>query len=200
MQTAKKKAHKWLVTLCISAIMLALATVLSLIKWSFPWGGSITLASMVPIIFVSLAYGPGAGLSAAFLHSLIQLFLDIGSIMGWGLSKEMLIGVIFLDYILPFTAIGVAGFFAKKGSKMQITGVAVAVTLRYVFHVISGAVLWHSAGKIWEALTLNNEWVYSLVYNACYMLPELIITVVAASILLKNKSLSRLFDISKPGV
>lgn len=200
MKTATKNIRNWLVPLCVSAVMLALATVLSLLKYSFPWGGSITLASMVPIIFVSLAYGPGVGLSTAFLHSLIQLFLDLGAIMGWGLTKEMLIGVILLDYILPFTAIGISGFFTKKSFKLQMTGVALAVTFRYAFHVISGAALWHSAGKIWDALVIENEWLYSLVYNACYMLPELVITVVAVNILFKNKNVSSLLEKSMKGV
>jgi len=193
MKTANTKTRQALIALCVSAIMLALATVLSLIKiWQFPWGGSITLASMVPIIFVSLAYGPVQGLCVAFLYSWIQFFLDLGSIMGWGLTKEMFIWTVILDYILPFTLIGVAGIFSRKSSVGMIAGVCTAVALRYASHVLSGAVLWHSAGKIWEGLVIENEWLYSIVYNACYMLPELIITLAATVLLLKNKSFLRL--------
>ncbi|MBE6668972.1 MAG: proton-coupled thiamine transporter YuaJ [Ruminococcaceae bacterium] len=193
MKTVNTKTKQALVSLCVSAIMLALATVLSLLKiWSFPWGGSITLASMVPIIFISIAYGPVQGLLTAFLYSWIQFFLDLGSIMSWGLTKEMFIWTALLDYILPFTLIGIAGIFAKKGFAGRMTGVCIAVTLRYASHVLSGTLLWHSAGKIWEGLVIENEWLYSIVYNACYMLPELIITAAITAILLKNKSFLRL--------
>ena len=198
MKTANQKTKSYLYTLCVSAIMLALATVLSLIKiWQFPWGGSITLASMLPIIFVSVVYGTGQGLFTAFLYALIQFFLDLGSIMGWGLTKEMFIGCSVLDYILPFTLIGLAGLFSKKGYLGKMAGISLAVLLRYISHVVSGAVLWHSAGKIWEGLEIANEWLYSLVYNACYMLPELVITLAVSAILLKNKSFLRLLNSNK---
>ena len=178
--------------LCVSAIMLALATVLSLVKiWQFPWGGSITLGSMLPIVLVSVVYGHVQGLFTAFLYSWIQFFLDLGAIMSWGLTEEMFIWTAVLDYILPFTLVGIAGIFSKKGFSGQIAGTCLAVTLRYASHVVSGAALWHSAGKIWEGLTIDNEWLYSLVYNACYMLPELIITVALTWFILKNKSFMR---------
>lgn len=195
MKTANTKTKQAIVALCVSAIMLALATVLSLIKiWQFPWGGSITLASMLPIIFVSVAYGPAQGFLTAFLYSWIQFFLDLGSIMGWGLTKEMFLGCAILDYLLPFTLIGVAGIFAKKGFAGRMVGMSLAVTLRYLSHVLAGAVLWHSAGKIWEGLEIANEWLYSIVYNACYMLPELVITLIVSAILLKNKSFLSLLE------
>lgn len=181
--------------LCVSAVMLALATVLSLIKiWSFPWGGSITLVSMLPIMLVAIAYGTGQGLVTAFLYSWIQFFLDLGSIMSWGLTQEMFIWTTILDYILPFTLIGIAGILSKKGFGGRITGISTAIALRYASHVISGAALWHSAGKIWEGLVIENEWLYSLVYNACYMLPELILTLAVSFLLLKNKAFMKVLD------
>ena len=114
--------------------------------------------------------------------------------MGWGLTKEMFIGCTILDYILPFTLVGIAGIFAKKGFVGKMAGVSLAVALRYISHVLAGAVLWHSAGKIWEGLEIANEWLYSIVYNACYMLPELAITLIVSAILLKNKSFLRLIN------
>ena len=192
MKSNKKQMSQKVRTLCVSAIMLALATVLSLVKiWQFPWGGSITLGSMLPIVLVSVVYGPLQGLFTAFLYSWIQFFLDLGAIMSWGLTEEMFIWTVILDYILPFTLIGIAGIFSKKGFPGKLAGTCLAVTLRYASHVVSGAALWHSAGKIWEGLTIENEWLYSLVYNACYMLPELIITVALTWFILKNKSFMR---------
>ena len=198
MKTANLKRRNAVISLCVSAVMLALATVLSLIKiWSFPWGGSITLASMLPIIFVSMAYGKAQGFFTAFIYSWIQFFLDLGAIMSWGLTKEMLIWSALLDYIVPFTVIGIAGLFSSAGTKGKMAGLCAAVILRYTSHVVSGAFLWHSAGKLWEGLVIENEWLYSLAYNACYMLPELVITVAAFFILIKNKNFLRLLSAGK---
>jgi thiamine transporter len=192
MKSNKKQMSQKVRTLCVSAIMLALATVLSLIKiWQFPWGGSITLGAMLPIAIVAICYGTGNGLFTAFLFSCIQLFLSLGEIMSWGLTTEMLIGTIILDYILPYTLIGLSGLFAGKGNKGKICGTVFAILLRYASHVVSGVVLWHSAGMLWEGLNIENEWLYSLAYNACYMLPEMIITVVLAWLIVNNKPFMR---------
>ena len=192
MKSNKKQMSEKVRILCISAVLLALATVLSLLKiWQFPWGGSITLGSMLPIVLIAICYGTGHGLFTAFLFSCIQLFLSLGEIMSWGLTKEMLIGTILLDYILPYTVIGLSGIFAKKGNAGKLCGTTLAIFLRYLSHVLSGVVLWHSAGKLWEGLNIENEWLYSLAYNACYMLPEMAITVILAWLIIKNKSFMR---------
>lgn len=189
MKSNKKQTSAKVRVLCVSAVLLALATVLSLLKiWQFPWGGSITLGSMLPIVLVAICYGTGNGLFTAFLFSCIQLFLSLGEIMSWGLTTEMLVGTILLDYILPYTLIGLSGIFASKGNRGRISGAALAIFLRYVSHVVSGVVLWHSAGMLWEGLNIENEWLYSLAYNACYMLPEMIITVVLAWLIVSNRS------------
>ena len=60
-------------TLVEGAVMVALATVLSFIKIiHLPWGGSITLLSMLPIVVFSIKRGIGHGLAASFAFSLIQ--------------------------------------------------------------------------------------------------------------------------------
>ena len=102
--------------LVLSAIMIALATVLSVIKvYKLPLGGAVTLFSMLPIVVVSVLYGVKQGLLTAFVYSAVQMFLDIGEVTGWGLTPAALVGCILFDYIIAFTAIGVAGIFRKKG-------------------------------------------------------------------------------------
>ena len=64
-----------------SAIMIALATVLSMIKvYEAPYGGSVTLLSMAPIIILSMRRGVKTGLVAGFVHSLIQLLLGLNNV------------------------------------------------------------------------------------------------------------------------
>lgn len=177
------------------AIMVALAFVLSCIKvFKLPWGGSITLLSMLPIVIFSIKRGVKAGLFAAFVSALIQLGQGIiaDGLLGWGLTPVMLIACIFLDYIGAYTVIGLAGIFRDKGLFGRLGGTALAVLIRYFFHIVSGAVIFHSSGMIWEAFSTENEWLYSAVYNGAYMLPEMIFTVIGAAVLLKVPQMNKL--------
>lgn len=177
-----------LVALVEGALMVALATILSFIQvFKLPWGGAITLLSMLPIVIFSIRRGVKMGLIASFAYSLIQFLQGIigDGLFGWGLTPVALIACIFLDYIIAFTVLGLAGIFGNKNLASMIGGTVLAICLRYVSHVISGAAVFHSAGKIWEAFSTDNEWLYSLIYNGCYMLPELVFTVIAAVILFK---------------
>lgn len=170
------------------AVMIALATVLSFIKvLKLPWGGSITLLSMLPIIIFSIKRGVKNGLLASFLLALIQLGQGIAmdGLLGWGLTPAMLAACIFLDYIGAYTVLGLGGIFGQKGFWGQMSGTALAIALRYVMHVVSGAVIFHSSGMIWEGFATDNEWLYSMLYNGAYMLPELVFTLIGAGVLLK---------------
>ena len=170
-----------------AAIMVALATVLCYIRIiKLPWGGSITLLSMLPIIIFSIKHGAKQGMFASFVFSLIQFGQGVmDGLFGWGLTPAMLIACILLDYIGAYSVIGVAGVFRNKGFTGWVSGTILAVILRYAFHVLSGIVIWHSVGSIWEGFSTDNEVLYSLVYNAAYMLPELIFTLIGAVALLK---------------
>ncbi|MBE5862433.1 MAG: proton-coupled thiamine transporter YuaJ [Lachnospiraceae bacterium] len=176
------------------ALMVALATILCFIRIiRLPWGGSVTLLSMLPIVLFSIKRGLKAGFAASVLFSLIQLFQGIlDGLFGWGLTPGMLIACIFLDYLLAYSIIGIAGIFRKKGLTGWIVGIAIAVTLRFLVHFISGVVIWHSYGELWEGFSTENSVIYSLVYNGCYMLPELIFTLIGAVALLKVPQTSRL--------
>ena len=180
------------------AVMLALATALSFIQiYKLPWGGSITLLSMLPIVLFSIRRGVAMGLAVSFLFSLIQLFQGImDGLFGWGLTPGMLVACIFIDYIFAFTVLGLAGVFRKKGTAGWISGIAIAIALRFVMHFLSGVVIWKSFGELWEGFSTDSSVLYSILYNGSYMLPELIITVIAAVILLNVPEVRKLF---RPG-
>lgn len=168
------------------AAMVALATVLSYIRvFKLPWGGSITALSMLPIVIYAIRWGLRPGIFVAFVYSLLQFGQGIlDGLFGWGLTPVMLIACILLDYIGAFTVLGIAGLFKKKNIVNSLIGITVAVAARFVFHFLSGVVIWHSFGELWEGFSTENEWLYSFLYNGAYMLPELILTVVGAVILL----------------
>lgn len=168
------------------AAMVALANVLSFIRvYQLPWGGSITLLSMLPIVLFSLRRGLKAGFTVSFVYSLLQFMQGVmDGLFGWGLTPGMLIACIFLDYIGAFTILGIAGIFRKKGFAGWMSGVTLAVVLRFGFHFVSGAVLWKSFGSLWDGFSTENTYLYSLLYNGSYMLPELIFTLVGTAALL----------------
>lgn len=169
------------------AVMVALASVLSYIQiFKLPWGGSITLLSMLPIVVYSIKWGIKQGFAAAFVFSLVQLFQGIlDGLFGWGLTPVMLISCILLDYIVAYSVLGIAGLFRKKGLAGWICGIALAVFARFACHFASGIVIWESSGKIWEGFSTDNTFLYSFLYNGCYMLPEMVFTVIGAVVLLE---------------
>ena len=118
-------------TLVEGAVMVALATVLSFIRvYKLPWGGSITLLSMLPIAVFSIKHGVAKGLGAAFVFSLIQFIQGItDGLFGWGLSPIMLVACIFIDYLAAYTVLGVAGMFRKKGAVGWIAGTTSSAAL-----------------------------------------------------------------------
>ena len=176
------------------AIMIALAAVLSYIRIiKLPWGGSITLLSMLPIVIFSIKRGVKQGLIAALIFSLIQLGQGIiDGLFGWGLTVGMLIACIFIDYIGAYTIIGIGGIFRNKGLVGWVGGTALAIFIRFLFHFISGIVIWKSYGELWSGFSTDNSYLYSLLYNGAYMLPELIFTVVGAAILFKIPQIKKL--------
>ena len=175
------------------AVMLALAVALSYVKlFSLPFDGSITLCSMLPLCLISIRWGLGWGLGAGFAYSWFQILQ--GGVFAWGLTPVMLVASLFLDYLLAFTVLGLAGIFAKRGLGGMLGGMALACGLRFFVHFISGVVLW---ANLEEFVAFGQEWVgrpwlYSLCYNGIYMLPETILTVLVGLLLLRLPQVRRL--------
>ena len=169
-----------------SAIMLAVATLLSVLSFQGPWalGGSITVCSMLPLVFIAHRYGTRWGVFTAFVYSVLQLILGMNNV-AYASNFVMAVGIIFLDYILAFTVIGFAASFNKVISNRQaaiVVGIVVTFLARFFCHFLSGWI-------IWEALWPNElGWaapLWSLAYNGSYMLPEIIISSAAALLLFK---------------
>ncbi|MCL2815381.1 MAG: energy-coupled thiamine transporter ThiT [Oscillospiraceae bacterium] len=187
--------QKSLGVLAECAVMIALAAVLSeyAVIYKAPLGGAVTLFSMAPVIIIGLRHGCAWGFGTAFAYSLTQFMFDASKLSAWGVAgaRSMIICAL-LDYIIAFTALGAAGFFCsaidkakKRGKKIAFAFAAVllACVLRYMSHVAAGIMIWYAitkAGNWNEYVNTVGAWVYSLVYNAQYMLPETAITLVAA--------------------
>ncbi len=182
-------SHDKIVRLTASGIMIALATVLSLVTIvKMPLGGSLTPVSMLPICMIAIIYGTGWGLGTAFAYALVQLIIDFSSALTWGLSVPALVACFVFDYILAFTVLGFAGLFRKKGTAGILGGVALALLLRYVCHIISGGTVF----AVWLPEEWSDPWIYAAAYNGAFMLPELILTCIAAFALSKVPAISKL--------
>ena len=183
-----------------SAMMVALGTVLSLIKvYEAPFGGSVTLLSMAPVILLSLRRGVKVGLPAAFVYSVLQLILGINNV-AWVPSAGGRILCILFDYILAFSVLGLAGaatMLCPTGNEKTnlwiaaVVGTLAVVLLRFACHIVSGAVIWYALDLEWYAddpghiVHKYGAWLFSLVYNAGFMVPETLETVIGVPLLAK---------------
>lgn len=165
-----KKANN-LIALCEAAVMIALATVFSLLR--FPpfridlWaqGGSIDFV-MVPIIILGWRRGARWAIPAGLALGLVECLIAGG--IGWGLPSVL------LDYVLAYGAVGIAGFFRNEKWGLA-AGTAAASLARFAIHFISGVTIYKIAfGDTMEIFgmqfTSEASYLYSLVYNGSYML------------------------------
>ena len=167
------------------SILVALAFVLDYVSsiysgWFWPFGGSISL-SLVPLAILAFRYGWIVGFMGGFVMGLLQL-----------LTGAYIIHPVQLlfDYPLPFAALGVAGIFALKvnhttGSKRVFyiwLATAIASVFRLVCHVISGVVFFS------EYAGSQNPWVYSIVYNAPYVIASYIVSALVLTLLYQGYS------------
>ena len=179
--------------LCESAILLALAVVLSYIKFfQLPFDGAITLASMLPVCLISIRFGIKWGLGAAFCYSWSQILQ--GGVFSWGLTPGMLIASLLLDFIVAFSVLGLAGLFRRRGMGGKIGGIVLACFLRFVVHFLAGVILW---ANFEEFVAFGTSWVghpvlYSICYNGIYMLPDTAICVAIAVLLFKIPQMSKM--------
>ena len=157
-------------------IFVALATALSfIIIYQFPQGGSITLASMVPILWLALRRGQITGLFTGTVYGFIQFAILPFIVPGAYAPIQVL-----LDYPLAFGVLGLAGLFQKR----PLVGVTVGITGRFIMHFVSGVFFWAPI-----ITPESNPLVYSAVYNGSYLLPELVISGFLIYLLQKRNAL-----------
>ncbi|MBE7002479.1 MAG: hypothetical protein E7421_07315 [Ruminococcaceae bacterium] len=196
-----------------SAMLLAIAIVLELVSKMFipemPFGGQVTLVSMLPVVLISYRHGVKWGLFSAFVYALLEMALGAKTVSaaflpGYFGDGAMIFNALLmclLDYIVAFTVLGVGGIFRDRIQKPGISlmcGSLVALGLRYLTHIASGYILFASYAEwfftqdgfpAWGARLVETlspvalGLTYSVVYNGFYMIPEIICTAVVSVIL-----------------
>ena len=203
-----------------SAMLIAISFVLELVSKMLipplPFGGQVTLAMMLPVILISYRHGVAWGLLSGAAYSLLQMAAGAGNVTAafqpgyFGEARMIFNGVIMcvLDYLLAYTSLGLGGVFRRQQNPRRAlcAGTVLAVSARYLCHVASGYILFSGWAEwfftqdgfpAWgERLvsTLNPDLLglaYSVVYNGMFMLPELILTTLAAALISKNSTICR---------
>ena len=196
-----------------SAMLLAVAIVLELVSKMFipemPFGGQITLVSMLPIVLISYRHGVKWGLISGVAYALLEMAIGAKTVAaafqpGYFGDGVMLLNAFImciLDYLVAFTALGLGGIFRNKienkGTALMC-GSLVALGARYVAHIASGYILFAGWAEwfftqddfpAWGAQLVASMspqglgFLYSVVYNGMYMVPEIVITAVVALLL-----------------
>ena len=197
MSTQKRQNAK-ISTLTECAVMLALAFALSYAKlFEMPMGGSVTVASMLPIMLISVKYGVTTGLATAFTYSLTQLLQAVMSANVFPYCETLgtLTLCILFDYVVPFTILGLAGIFHKmkitKNAEANIyLGIVSVVVLRFVCHFITGVAIWGQ----WAPDGMG-KYLYSFLYNGGFLSLDFIICIVCAVFMFRKAELRKLVNI-----
>lgn len=166
--------------LVFCGIAMALAFVTSYIKiFEMPWGGSVTLCSMLFIVLIANWYGVKTGISVGLAYSILQ-FIQEPFVLSFF--------QVCCDYFLAFAALGIAGFFAKSSHGL-IKGYAAAVLARGAFHALGGYLYWMSYMP--ENFPQSLKSIYPIAYNYSFLLAEGLITIVILSIPAVTKALNQ---------
>lgn len=174
------------------------------------FGGQITLVSMLPVVLISYRHGVKWGFVSAFAYALLEMAIGTKTVMAAFQDPEFFSGGVqvvnaivmcVLDYVVAFTVLGLGGIFRKsiKNPGLSLmTGSLVALGARYLTHIVSGWILFSGFANYFFTQEGFPAWgttlteslspsvlgfVYSVVYNGMYMLPEILITAVVAVIL-----------------
>ena len=193
-----------------SAMLLAVAVVLELCSKMFipelPFGGQITLVSMLPVVLISYRHGVRWGLVSGVAYAMIEMAIGTKTVaaafqpgyFGDGVMLFNAFLMCLLDYLVAYTMLGLGGLFRSRienRGKALALGALVALSARYVSHILSGYILFSGWAEwfftqegfpAWGAGlvgALSGEMlglVYSIVYNGMYMVPEILLTVTAS--------------------
>lgn len=199
-----------------SSILIAMAMMLEILSrgvpLQLPFGGGVTIVSMLPIVILGYKFGVKWGLICGFAYSVIQMMMGVDTLALYFMNDEMFpfssaVLVTLLDYTLATTVLGLSGIFKNKLKSRTtelLLGCVFAMFLTFMAHFISGFLFWGSYAEWFftqDGMGAVGEWVlstftgfglsvfYSFVYNASYMSAEILITTIVASAIIKIPSL-----------
>ena len=175
--------------LCECAVMIAMSIAFSFIKLiRMPLGGSVTFVSMLPVMICAVRHGVKWGLASSGIFAAYQLVQSIasGNVFPYCYTTATLMICILFDYLIPFGALGFAGFAHGKTKGKVICLCAALIILRFACHFVTGVFVW---GQWADGMSV---YLYSLLYNGQYMLPELILTLAVLTALITARPVEKM--------
>ena len=202
-----------------SAMLLSVAIVLELCSKMFipelPFGGQVTLVSMLPVVLISYRHGVKWGLVSGAAYAMIEMAIGAKTVTaafqpGYFGDGVMLLNALImcaLDYLVAFTVLGLGGIFRDRienRGKALCCGAIVALGCRYLAHILSGYILFAGWAEwfftqegfpAWGASLVASlspaalGLLYSIVYNGMYMIPEMVLTTIAAALIARNSKI-----------
>ena len=167
--------------LAYCAMAVALAYVTSFIKpFELPYGGSVTLLSMLFIVLVGNWYGVKTGVLVGLAYGVLQFLQE-----PYFLSLVQ----VCCDYVLAFAALGLSGLFRKRKNGLLI-GYIAAVLARGFFHSLGGYLYWMDYMP--ENFPQSLRTLYPIIYNYSYLLAEGVITVIIIRLPAVSNALERI--------
>jgi len=187
----KLTRKEFITRLVVSALFIAIATVLSEIK-PFPqhFGGGITPVSMLPIVLIPILYGTGWGFFCSGIYAVMQCLFGLDTAFGSALSPIAVIGCLLLDYFLAYFCLGLVGLFRKGNVAVITAGVAVSIVARFLCSVLSGLTVWGE--YIWMTGVTFFQGVWAAMIPNLYILIEAVTTSIVIAVLLQNKSFHKI--------
>ena len=178
--------------IAFAGVSLGLSFVLSYVKFSpVTSGGSVTLASMVPLLIYAYFYGVIDGLLVGLIFGLLNFISG-----PWILTPMTFV----LDYLLAYGSIGIMGLAKKLGKSEKhaalqtLLGVLLVYLARFTFHLLSG-VIYFTENSIWVDFpdwALANAFIYSFIYQCLYLPFDCLISAVCFYLLAKTNTLEKL--------
>ena len=160
------------------------AVLYSIRPYTLPYGGSITLGSMVPIMYMSMRRGIRVGLIVGAVVGALALPIDVITL---GASSIIVSPQqVFLEYPIAFGLIGLTGMFHRKTVTFAIAGAAISVFARFLVHYFVGVYVWY---YVYAFPPGYGQYVWPAVYNGSFLVGEFIICAVLLTVLVKRGAL-----------
>jgi thiamine transporter len=183
MSVGNKSSHTKI--LAEIGVFSALGAVLYSIRpYTLPYGGAITLGSMVPMMYLSLRRGIRVGLITGAIVGALALPIDVVTL---GASSIVVSPQqVFLEYPIAFGVIGLTGMFHRKTVQFAIAGAAISVFIRFLIHYFVGVYVWY---YVYAFPPGYGQYVWPAVYNGSFLLVEFIVSAVLLTVLVKRGAL-----------
>jgi thiamine transporter len=163
----------------------ALSAVLYTVRpFTLPYGGAVTLGSMVPSMWLSLRRGIRIGVIAGAVFGVLALFIDV-LLLGASAVVATPVQAI-LEYPVAFGLIGLTGLFHKKTVPAAIAGAALSVFFRFLVHYFAGVFVWY---YVYTFPAEWGQWLWPAVYNGSFLIVEFIISGIILAILVRRGTL-----------